>query len=162
VQNPYGEITFASITVRALTISLVRSEQHHQGYIGDRYYYGSLSFDDDPPRPAIDDLGDVQPVHIHTIPDIFIVKNGEDTYLLSVTRSYGKREAFEIDYDLFTDEPYLAMIVHVHEKDDGSGKATTKGLVLKPVDWRNDGTESEYERVGMFTFTDFKVSWLES
>jgi hypothetical protein len=161
-ENPYGEITFASITVRALTISLVRSEQHNRGYIGDRYHYGSLSFDEDPPRQAIDDSADLQPVHIRTTPDIFIVNDGESAYLLSMTRSYGKREDFEIDYSLFTDETYLAMFVYVHEKDDGSEKATTKGLVLKPLDERNDATEREYERVGMFTFTDFNLSWLEN
>jgi hypothetical protein len=160
--NPYGEIAFVSITVRALTISLVRSEQHNQGYIGDSYYYGSLSFDDDPPRLATDDSTHAQPVHIRTTPDIFIVKNKEDAYLLSMTRSYGKRDNFDINYDLFTDDPYLGMIVQAHEKDDGSAKTTIKGLVLKPVNAQDNDADYEYERVGLFTFTDFEPSWLES
>jgi hypothetical protein len=155
--NPYGEIVSASITVQALTLAFVRSEQHIKGVIDDSDYWGSAKLDEDPPRHESD--ADLHPDYLRTSPVIFIVENRESTYLLSINHAFGGRAVVEIDFDLVTDESYLAMIVYVDEASNRRGEARiAKGLILKP---RNDSADCEYERVGLFTFQDFKMSWLE-
>jgi hypothetical protein len=73
--------------------------------------------------------------------------------------SFGGRVVVEIDFDLVSDESYLAMMVYVDEASNRCGEARiAKGLILKP---RNYSADCKCERVGLFTFQDFKISWLE-
>jgi hypothetical protein len=155
--NPYGEIEWASITIQARTLTFLRSEQHIKGTIDESDYWGTAKLDEEPPKH--DDVADLPPDHIRTSPIVFIMKDGEGTYLLSVNRSYGGKAVVEIDFDLVTDESYLAMMVHIDEADSRPGEARrAKGLIVKP---RNGSAEGEYVRVGLFTFWDFKLLWLE-
>jgi hypothetical protein len=155
---PYGEIVSASITVQARTLKFARSEQHISGgKIEESDYWGMAKFDEEPPRH--DGEVDFQPDYLRQSPVIFIIIIGNSTCLLSMTRSYGGNAVVEVDFDLVTDESYLAMMVHIDETDSRRGEARrAMGLILKP---RTDSADCEYERVGLFSFWDFTLSWLE-
>ncbi|KAJ4375897.1 hypothetical protein N0V83_001175 [Neocucurbitaria cava] len=161
-KNPYGEIIFASITVRGLVLPYVRSRQHIHGGL-DAYYKGNAYLDDDPPRYNGDDPTSPT-VPQRTFPDLFIVENPDDVYILAMTATnLGNEVELEIDYDLFTDEEYLALIVHVDEEDNGRGAAkSVQGLIVKPSAVAQSSECSVFERVGMFVFTDLKFSRLQA
>jgi hypothetical protein len=68
----------------------------------------------------------------------------------------------EINHNLFTNEEYLAVVVHVNEEDENQTDSKSRnGLVVKQVAGIEKGEKYVYERVGMFQFDEFKFSWLE-
>jgi hypothetical protein len=163
--NPYHEVTFASITVRALTSRFVRSTQHFKGYILEDHK-GKVFLDDEPPRATHeerqndDDSEDA--ATSSTFPDIFFVEDERGPYMLAMTSSSVGYSEFEIKHSLFTEEEYLAVVVHVNEDDENeTGSKCTSGLIVRPVAGLDKGQARNYERVGMFQFDEFTFSWLE-
>lgn len=68
-----------------------------------------------------------------------------------------------IDFQLFSQNKYIAMIVRVGdlEVDDGEVRTYTRGLILSELDDPQAAqlrAKPHYKRIGMFEFTDFNLS----
>lgn len=160
--NPYGEITSASITVRGLTLPLIRSGQHFQGY-GQQYGHGSLFYDDDP-RYADESLN-MSKQRLSTAALLFTMEDNSSAYLVTITSSFpGIDCELEIEHSLFTSEEYLALVVCVDEPEDDSipTAKSVHGLAIKPVHGRGEDEDKTYERVGKFVIPTLEVSRLQA
>lgn len=161
--NPYGEIESASITVQGLTLPLIRSRQHIQRP-ADRYFYGHLYFDDDPPRYE-DDNPNMPGLVERTMPILFMVEDVDRVYLVAITFSFPRSDSeLEIEHSLFTSEEYLALIICVNEPE-GDWIQTVqyvRGLVIKPVYGGNEDEDITYERVGKFDLPSLELSQLQA
>ena len=160
-EAPYGEVTFASITVSGLVMRFVRSEQSVKGYLGDEYYYGLASLDENPARLDVRDVEGELPAFIRTSPALFILSDGNGPYILAINHSHGPKLELNIDFGLVTDETYLAVMVYIDEEANGHREAkSAKGLIVKPVGEQDASGELLYERVGVFDFRDFEMAWV--
>lgn len=162
--NPYGGISSASVTVRGLTLPLVRSRQHFQGHVQRHVSRHGLLYYDDDPRYADDNI--CLPGHEVNVSALLLIMEDDDgVYFVSITANFpGIDSELEIEHDLFTLEEYLALIVCVDEPEDDSGRAakSVHGIAIKRVHGPEGEEDITYERVGRFILPTLKVSRLQA
>lgn len=146
--NTYGEVEFASMTVRGLTLTLELSQQIICGKLDDCYFRGYAYFDD-------------LEVTFHCL---LVEERSPDVRLIAIETDRSKETAdLDLDSSAFTDENLLALVVHVDEEDDNSKCVkTASGIIVKPVDKDTASDHDWYERVAYFTFANLKRSSLQA
>jgi hypothetical protein len=110
--NRFGEVRVTSITIRALALPLIRSEQQ-TGRLDISYLKGQAYLDENPLKPDSKDVYTGLPEYVRTSPSLFMLSPGVEnhTYLLAINQSLGDIADFEVDLDLTVDETYLGIIV---------------------------------------------------
>lgn len=171
--NPYGEVSFASIIVHALTLPAVLYEQlftemEEMEYVRD---YGYATLDDELPnhstsRPTGTSNREQETRAPRRIERKFIsISNHESDprfCSLSMLSTFASdRIAFKNDHDAFIDEQHIAMIVYVDEEYKGIGHVgAAQGLLLRLITGSSTSDTARYERVGIFTIGDFPQNTL--
>ncbi|KAJ4296347.1 hypothetical protein N0V90_006392 [Kalmusia sp. IMI 367209] len=163
--NPYGEVTSAAITVKSLFLPLIRSKQYTEGFARD-YPYGNADFDDYPPQYEDDDPR-ITTNPIRSSQNLFIAEEEDgNAYILATTTSLVREGTFEpeVDYNMFAPEEYLALMVHVDERqgDESETVRSIQGLIIKPNVSVEKHEVDTYLRVGTFSFSSFKLSHLKA
>ncbi|KAF3037447.1 hypothetical protein E8E11_006108 [Didymella keratinophila] len=149
VDNPYGEVSSACISVKGLTLPLVRSTQHI-GIVEEDYVTGRAYLDEAPPKYHPDAK---EP---DCSPSIFLVENDDGMYLLTMETGDRTRrhEEFHLDVEEYAPENYMALLVYVAKEAKPLHEAPypAQGLILKPADTKGGFGDNRYERVGIFKF----------
>ncbi|GKT65050.1 heterokaryon incompatibility protein [Colletotrichum tofieldiae] len=150
--NPYGEVQFAKLVLKALTKPFVRSRQV-VSTLESSSSIGSAKFDE----PA----GTEDNTHMG-YPSLFrVITDGTD-YVLSIVTGPGNETDWKADLGLVYDDKYLLMLVHTDDNTaDGSEWSNSAALclVLRRTDQESENT---YERVGYARVETPKLSWLNT
>ncbi|KAF1841549.1 HET-domain-containing protein [Cucurbitaria berberidis CBS 394.84] len=179
--NPYGEIVSGIIVVRGPTLPLQRSSQIVQGNhwsdgVGIACYDEALSNVNNESSVGLTEFWNLS----WTSNYIQLVNDVEPPYLLSIAaslsgdpraqeieiqigeRTIADEEEIRIDPSLFSSKKYIALIVRVDEVEDvdvGS-RTCAQGLILRKLDTPAEQGTSNFERIGMFEFSDFHTDQL--
>ncbi|OHW95973.1 heterokaryon incompatibility protein [Colletotrichum incanum] len=150
--NPYGEIRFAKLALKALTKPFVRSRQVVSTF-GNIDSIGSAKFDEPAGTEDYTYMG--YPSLLRAITD------GAD-YVLSIITGPGNETDWKADLSLVCDGKHLLMLVHTDDNTEDDSEWSNSAalcLVLRRTDHESENT---YERVGYARIETPKLSWLDT
>ncbi|TVY47297.1 hypothetical protein LOCC1_G002862 [Lachnellula occidentalis] len=120
--NQYGQVEAATLVLRGLTKKLVRSNQKLDISSPD-FESGTVYFDEAEPGRDVEVWSSV-----------FRASEGEDDYLVSVINGRGfEQKEWKIDFDLCSENEYLALLITADEESENNGLFNTACLVLAKV-----------------------------
>lgn len=148
--NRFGEVVSGHLLVQGLTMSLLRSRQ----VVYRRALYpasiGTCQFDE--PLSKDDDFGGWS--------NIIRVSKDHGSYLLTIENTTSTEPddwdgKFDIDDNLYSENEYQALIIHLEDVPESRMKRG-RGLLL--LQRQNSG---EYERIGSVTRIDISDTWFD-
>jgi hypothetical protein len=150
MENPYGEVAGALLTIKARTKPLIRSHQL-VSCLRQPQSIGSISFDE-----CASDMERAPMV----IPSLFRTTTEKEDCILSILTEPGDEDDWSIDNALFFNDEYILALITTD--DSMGGEYTQTGgecIVLRPV----PGTApTQYQRIGYAETQEIKISWLET
>ncbi|KAK1624048.1 heterokaryon incompatibility protein-domain-containing protein [Colletotrichum phormii] len=150
--NPFGEILFAKLVLKALTMPLVRSRQIISTY-HETATIGHADFDEPAGAEDMVKMGH---------PSLFSIKADDGPYVVSIVTGPGNESDWELDTAVYRDDKYTLMLVHTDdtsEEEPGWSKSETLCLIIQQT---TDKADETYERVGFARIHRPKLAWLKT